>query len=41
MVDLVRKEWNQLETMVIDWAEVLRGCEKRASERALETHDVS
>jgi hypothetical protein len=30
MVDLVRKEWNQLETMVIEWNEVLAAAEQRA-----------
>lgn len=30
-VDLVRKEWNQLETMVIEWNEVLAAAEHRAA----------
>ena len=29
-VDFVRKEWNQLDNMIIDWSAILRIAEKRS-----------
>lgn len=40
MVDLVRKEWNQLETMIIDWNEVLLKAEERAGRAYVERESV-